>query len=109
MAAFIPEKYRVYHDLSNVTFRSDAIQTWPVSNLSVELARRLAQLDLGIHYLDLTQALKSASRKGIATYLSDDTHWTDAGNRVVAEAMHEALDSVASQAKRHVEARHAAE
>ena len=78
IVAFIPEKYRVYHDLSNVTFASDAIRSWRVSNLPVELARRLAQLDLGIHYVDLTPALKTASRKGIATYLSDDTHWTDA-------------------------------
>ncbi len=99
MVAFIPEKYRVYHDLSNVTFGSDAIPSWRVSNLPVELARRLAQLDLGVHYVDLTSALKTASRRGIVTYLPDDTHWTDAGNRVVAEALHEALGSVAPQAR----------
>ena len=105
MVAFIPEKYRVYHDLTNVTFASEATRSWRVSNVPVELARRLLQLDLGIHYVDLTAALKTASRKGIATYLSDDTHWTDAGNRIMAEALHQALGSVA-QAKAHLEARH---
>ena len=106
MVAFIPEKYRVYHDLNNVTFDSDPIRSWKVSNLPVELARRLTELDPGIHYVDLTPALKTASRKGIATYLSDDTHWTDSGNRIVAEALHAALGSVAPQAKSHLEARH---
>ena len=99
MVAFIPEKYRVYHDLSNVTFGSDASRSWEVSRSPVELGRRLAQLDLRIHYVDLTSALKTASRRGIVTYLPDDTHWTDAGNQVVAEALHEALGSVASQAQ----------
>jgi acetyltransferase AlgX (SGNH hydrolase-like protein) len=106
IVAFIPEKYRVYHDLGNVTFGSDAIRSWRVSDLPVELARRLIQLDLGIHYVDLTPALKTASRKGVATYLSDDTHWTNAGNRIVAEALHEALGSVAPMANGHLEARH---
>ena len=41
MVAFIPEKYRVYHDLNNVTFGSEATRSWRVSNLPVELARRL--------------------------------------------------------------------
>ena len=54
IVAFIPEKYRVYHDLSNVTLASDVIRSWQVSNLPVELARRLAQLDLAIQYVDLT-------------------------------------------------------
>ena len=97
VVAFIPEKYRVYHDLSNVTLGSDAIRSWRVSNVPVELGRRLKDLNLGIQYVDLTAALKAASRRGIVTYLPDDTHWTDAGDRVVAEALHEALGSVASQ------------
>ena len=103
IVTFVPEKYRVYHDLSNVTHRSDMVYFPPIDSLPDELARRLTRLDLGIHYVDLTPALKTASSKGIATYLSDDTHWTDSGNRIVAEALHQALGSVA-QAKGHLEA-----
>jgi hypothetical protein len=99
VVAFIPEKYRVYHDLSNVTLGSEAIRSWRVSNVPSELAKRLTQLDLGIQYVDLTSALKAASRRGIVTYLPDDTHWTDAGNRIVAEALHQSLGPVASQAR----------
>jgi acetyltransferase AlgX (SGNH hydrolase-like protein) len=104
IVAFVPEKYRVYHDLSNINLRSDTIQSRPVSNLPDEMAKRLARPELDIEYVDLTPALKTASRKGIATYLADDTHWTDAGNRIMAEALHAALGSVAPQAKGHLEA-----
>jgi lysophospholipase L1-like esterase len=100
IVAFVPEKYRVYHGLRNVTWDSDA-GSWRVSNLPDEMAALFAQLDLGIHYVDLTSALKTASSKGSATYLPDDTHWTDAGNRVVAETLHQALGSITSQARRH--------
>ena len=95
----------MYHDLDNLHLNSGAIASSPISNLPEEMARRLARLHPDIEYLDLTPALKTASRKGIATYLSDDTHWTDAGNRVVAEALHEALRSFAPQANGHSEAR----
>ena len=99
IVAFVPGPYRVYHDLSNVILSSDAVGSSPVSNLPDEMTRRLARLGLDIEYVDLTLALKTASRKGIATYLADDTHWTDAGNRVVAEALHQTLRSFASQAQ----------
>ena len=71
----------------------------PVSNLPDEMARRLARLGLDIEYVDLTLALNTASRKGIATYLADDTHWTDAGNRVVADMLHQTLRSLSQQSR----------
>jgi hypothetical protein len=101
VVAFIPEKYRVYHSLSNVEFVSNAMQSWRVSPLPEEIGKRLAALGLDIRYVDLTPALKQASRRGIATYLSDDTHWTDQGNRVVAETLDQALRVFFSHSKTH--------
>jgi hypothetical protein len=91
LVAFIPEKYRVYQYLSNVEFVSDAMQSWRVSSLPEQMGTRLTTLGLDIRYVDLTPALKRASGRGMATYLPDDTHWTDQGNRVVAEALDQAL------------------
>lgn len=105
IVAFIPGKYRVYHNLSNVQLTSDAIRSWQVAPLPEEMASRLNRLDLGIEYVDLRLILRSASRKGIATYLPDDTHWTDAGNRVVAERLDQALRSFSSQTQRPLQTR----
>ncbi len=91
MVVFVPEKYRVYHDLKNVALRTADIRSWEVSTLPAQLHERLVSLSPSIEYLDLTSALKAVSQNGIATYLSDDTHWTEAGNRVAAEAIHRAL------------------
>jgi len=91
LVAFVPEKFRVYHDLGNVTLATEAIRRWQVTDLPGHMQRLLAEADSRIEYVDLTPALKAASRAGIPTYLADDTHWTDEGNRVAAEAIHRAL------------------
>lgn len=70
---------------------TDAVRQWHVSDLPTQLQQLLVQLEPSIEYIDLTPALKAASQKGIATYLPDDTHWTDEGNRVAAETIHRAL------------------
>lgn len=89
IVAFVPDKYRVYYDLSTVKLASDSLHVPAVSDLPAEFGRRLTQL--GIAYVDLTPDLKAASQKGIVTYLPDDTHWTEAGNRQVAETLAQAL------------------
>ena len=91
MVVLVPKKYRVYHDLSNVRLSTDELRSWTVNDLPRLLRRLLAELSPDIEYVDLTPALKAASRNGIATYLSDDTHWTVEGHRVAAEAIHRAL------------------
>jgi SGNH hydrolase-like domain, acetyltransferase AlgX len=89
IVAFVPDKYRVYYDLSTVKLASDSLHVSAVNDLPAELGRRLTQL--GITYVDLTPDLKTASQKGVLTYLPDDTHWTEAGNRQVAETLARAL------------------
>lgn len=90
---FVPEKYRVYHDLANFEVGTEELRSWRVSDLPQRLQRLLAREDSSLEYVDLTPALKAESRKGIATYLHDDTHWSPAGHRVVAEVMHRVLSS----------------
>ncbi|MCW5788196.1 MAG: hypothetical protein KIT49_11975 [Nitrospira sp.] len=91
LVAFVPEKFRVYHDLPNLALSTAAIRQWHVSDVPGRLQRLLADADPRIEYVDLTPALKTAARSGIPTYLPDDTHWTDEGNLVAADAIHRAL------------------
>lgn len=91
IVSFVPDKFRVYHDLPNVKMNTDAIAFSQVSSLPEEMGRRLALLNVDVEYLDLTHALKRASRNGIATYLPDDTHWSEQGHQIVAEALHHFL------------------
>ena len=44
MVVFIPEKYRVYHDLSNVRLSTDELRSWTVNDLPRLLHRLLADL-----------------------------------------------------------------
>lgn len=98
LVAFVPEKFRVYHDLHNVSLAATAVRQWHVSDLPTHLQRLLEEADPHIEYVDLTPALKAASRAGIPTYLADDTHWTAEGNRVAADTIHRALQK-ASQTR----------
>lgn len=91
LVAFVPEKFRVYHDLHNVSLTTDAVRQLRVTDLPDHMRRLLTELVPTIEYVDLTPALKSATRAGIATYLADDTHWTDEGNRIAADTIHRAL------------------
>lgn len=93
LVVFVPEKYRVYHDLSNFESGTEELRSWRVDNVPSRLKQILTTFAADIEYLDLTPALKAESRKGIATYLPDDTHWTPAGHRVAAEAIDRALSA----------------
>jgi hypothetical protein len=90
---FVPDKYRVYADLSNVAPSTEQIRSWRLDDFPTRLERILAAMIPGVEYVDLTPALKAESRRGIPTYLSDDTHWSFEGHRVVAEVMHRAIES----------------
>lgn len=93
IVAFVPDKYRVYADLSNVRFTTDEFRSWKLDDFPARLERALAAVIPGLEYVDLTPALRSESRRGVATYLSDDTHWSVEGHRVVAETLHSAIKS----------------
>ena len=52
----------------------------------------IAGISPDIGFLDLTSALKDAARENNLVFLSDDTHWSSEGHRVVAEALAGALN-----------------
>lgn len=93
IVAFVPDKYRVYAGLSNVTLTTDEIRSWKLDDSPTRLERILGAMIPGIEYVDLTPALQSESRRGVPTYLSDDTHWSVEGHRVVAGVLHLAIES----------------
>jgi hypothetical protein len=103
--AFVPEKYRVYRNLRNVELASGTIRSWQVSSLPAEMGRRLADLGLAVEYVDLTQSLQEASQEGIATYFADDTHWTAAGNQLVAETLDRTLRFLPTRTQSTLQAR----
>lgn len=96
IVAYVPEKYRVYHDLPNVALSTEEVRSWTVDDLPARFQRLLSELSPDIEYVDLTPALKAASSKGIATYLPDDTHWSTDGHRVVAKEFNRVLMAPAS-------------
>jgi hypothetical protein len=93
VVVFVPEKYRVYHDLGNFEFGTEELRSWKINDLPSRLKQILTAFAPDIDYIDLTPALKAESRKGIATYLPDDTHWSPAGHRVAAEVINRALSA----------------
>jgi hypothetical protein len=105
VVAFVPEKYRVYRNLRNVELASGTIRSWQVSSLPAEMGRRLADLGLAVEYVDLTQSLQEASQEGIATYFADDTHWTAAGNQLVAETLDRTLRFLPTRTQSTLQAR----
>lgn len=91
VVVFAPTTFRVYHDIATFTEASGDIRWWVVNDLPDRLRSMVSQISPDIDYLDLTPALKSAAKKGTLVFLSDDTHWTSEGHRVVAQALHGAL------------------
>ena len=89
---YVPDAFSVYQGLSNLIEVSDEIKQWEVSDLSDRLRVIVADISPKIHYLDLTSALKSAAAKGTQVFLGDDTHWTEEGHRIAAEAISDVLN-----------------
>ena len=86
-----PTTFRVYQDIANFEKAGEGIKQWELNDLPDRLRKMLSEISPDIGYLDLTPALKSAARKNRLVFMSDDTHWSSEGHRVVAEALAGAL------------------
>ncbi len=98
MVAFAPTKFRVYHDI--VRFDGNAqgdLKWWVLNDLPERLHRLVADISPDVRYVDLTPALSAAAKTKQLVFIPDDTHWTGAGHRVVAETLHQALAYVGSK------------
>lgn len=91
LVAFAPTAFRVYHDIADFKEAGEDVTQWDLNDLPDRLRMMISKISPDIRYLDLTTALKSAARENILVFLPDDTHWSSEGNRVVAEALAEAL------------------
>ncbi|MDR3619250.1 MAG: hypothetical protein P4L85_07865 [Paludisphaera borealis] len=86
VVAFIPAKFRVYHDLCR--FAADSpCRDWPIDDLPDVMARTVAAISPEIGYVDLSGPLRAAARSGGLVYLPDDTHWSAEGHEVAAQAI----------------------
>jgi hypothetical protein len=90
----VPYKFRVYEGLLELKPDSP-VRGWRTNNLPELLGQWCAAR--GMEFLDATTVLRAAAEKGESVYLADDTHWSPAGHRVVAEAIVERLRTVASE------------
>ena len=88
VVVFAPAEFRVYSGLSNVMEVSGKAKQWVVNDLPERLRKIVAGISPQIDYLDLTPIFKAEIEEGIPIFLSDDTHWTNEGHRIVAQALH---------------------
>ena len=91
IVVFAPTAFRVYHEIADFEKAGGDLTRWSLDDLPDRLRKMIYEISPDIGYLDLTPALKSAARKNSLVFLSDDTHWSSEGHRVVAEALAEAL------------------
>lgn len=91
IVVFAPTAFRVYRDVAHFEKAEGGIKRWELNDLPDRLRKMISEISPDIGYLDLTPALKSAARKNRLVFMSDDTHWSSEGHRVVAEALAEAL------------------
>ena len=91
IAVLAPTTLRVYQDIANFEKAGEDIKRWELNDLPDRLRKMISEISPDIGYLDLTPALKSAARKNRLVFMSDDTHWSSEGHRVVAEALAGAL------------------
>ncbi|MDO9119178.1 MAG: SGNH/GDSL hydrolase family protein [Nitrospira sp.] len=88
---FAPEHYRVYSGLSTLVEVSDEVKWWSVNDFPERLRTVVKSISPDFEYFDLTPTLRMEAAKGTSLYISNDTHWTAEGHKIVAEALHKAL------------------
>ena len=96
IVVYIPTKFEVYDGLCRFSPTSP-VNDWVASDLRVRLAQRVEARLPGASFVDLTDRLRRAARERGVVYLSDDTHWTPLGHRVVAETLWDAARPVLAQ------------
>ena len=90
---FVPIKWRAYHEFTQFPQKSDC-RDWVPTDLPERLQRALGPVSSEVGFLDLTPYLADAVKRGDPPYYSDDGHWSPAGQRVAAEAIHRYLLSM---------------
>ena len=92
IVVFIPQAFRVYRDSADFERIGGGMVQWDMNDLPDRIRKMVTDISPEIDYFDLTPALQEAVEKNILVFLSDDTHWTGEGHRVVAEMLAEVVN-----------------
>lgn len=96
VVAFIPTAFRAVKPFCRFPAESSC-RNWVLNDLPDRMRHAAASASPEIGYLDLTPALSKAAGEGILPYYRDDSHWTEAGHRIVAGALHEYLSGTSTR------------
>jgi hypothetical protein len=89
----IPSKFRAFHDSCEFPAQSEC-RKWTLTDLPERLRQAVGPVSATVGYRDLTPDLAAAVKRGNFPYYSDDDHWSPAGNRIAAEAIHQYLEEM---------------
>lgn len=87
---FVPTKFRVLRSFCQFPAESEC-RNWEPTDLSDRLKTGLRAAAPGVEYLDLTPSLVAAAAQGDLPYYPDDEHWSPAGHKIAAQAIHDYL------------------
>ncbi len=91
VVAFVPAKLRVYRDFCAFAPDSPCV-TWPSDDLPEDFRRLVEGLGPDVGFVDLTGPFRASAEAGGLAYLPDDTHWSEEGHRLAAEALAPVLE-----------------
>ena len=96
VVVFIPTAFRAVHRFCQFRPESEC-RNWVVNDMPARLQRAVASISSEIGYLDLTPSFEAAAKSGLLPYYRDDSHWSEEGHRIAAEALHEYLSATQSR------------
>jgi len=92
VVVFIPTAFRVLQPVCQ--FPPESIcRNWVLNDLPGRFREIVESLSGKVGYVDLTPGFTAAARRGAAPYYRDDTHWTEEGQALAAEAVNGYLQS----------------
>ncbi|MCI0434903.1 MAG: hypothetical protein L0271_14875 [Gemmatimonadetes bacterium] len=102
LVAFVPVKYRVYHD--RLSQPGPVTADWTLNDMPVRMESLVRGVSPRIGFVDLTPALTAALAEGTPPYFPDDSHWNAVGHRTAAIAIDAAIRRLDESSTRQFDA-----
>jgi hypothetical protein len=90
VVAFVPQKFRVLRRFCQFPPECEC-RNWVGNDLPDRLREIVRSISADAGFLDLTPDLEDAVTRGVMPYYRDDSHWSEEGHRVTAEAINRYL------------------